>query len=453
MSSQNAQEYIQSIVEKIKIKDYDEPEFLQAVEEVLSSLEPVLKRHPEFIDVNLLERFCEPERQMLFKVSWIDDAGKYRVNRGYRIQFNGNIGPYKGGLRFHPNVNQSIMKFLGFEQTLKNSLTGLSIGGGKGGADFNPKGKSDREINRFCESFMLELYKHIGKDVDVPAGDMGVGEREIGYLFGMYRRIKGSFDNGALTGKGLSYGGSLLRPEATGYGVAYFADDILNYCKDSLEGKTVAVSGFGQVAWGVCKKMEQLGAKVVTLSGPEGYIYDKDGVIGEKVDYLVELSKEHRVGRILSYADKYKVPFYPSRKPWEVKVDIAIPSAIENDILIEDAKNIVNNGVKYVVEAANMPCSYEALAYLTSNGVLVGPAKAANAGGVAVSALEMSQNSIRLSWTAEEVDSKLKQIMKDIFLNSLNAAQSYGLGVNLIAGANIAGFEKISNAMMAQGYY
>lgn len=453
MSLQNAKTYIQSVIDKIKVKDGSEPEFIQAVEEVLSSMEPVIEKHPEYIEANLLERFCEPERQVMFKVPWIDDEGKKRVNRGYRVQFNGAIGPYKGGLRFHPSVNLSIIKFLGFEQTLKNSLTGLPIGGGKGGSDFDPRGKSDNEILRFCESFMIELYRHIGKDVDIPAGDIGVGAREVGYLFGIYRRIKGSYENGVITGKGLSFGGSILRPEATGYGVCYFANEILNYYKDTLEGKKVAVSGFGQVAWGICKKMEQLGAKVVTLSGPDGYIYDENGVVGEKVDYIVQLLKENKGARIKDYADKYNVPFYAGKKPWDAKVDIVIPAAIQNDILIDDAKAIVQNGVKYVVEAANMPCSNEALNYFIDNGMIVGPAKAANAGGVAVSALEMSQNSARLSWTPEEVDEKLKRIMKNIFANSMNAAQSYGFGENIVAGANIAGFKKVSEAMIAQGYY
>jgi len=453
MSSQNAREYIQAIMKKIKFKDFDEPEFLQTVEEFLNSMEPFFEQRPDFIEANLLERFLEPERQFLFKVPWIDDKGNYKVNRGYRIQFNGAIGPYKGGLRFHPTVDLNIMKFLSFEQTLKNSLTGLPIGGGKGGADFNPAGKSDNEILRFCENFMLELYKHIGRDIDVPAGDIGVGAREIGYLFGIYRRIKGSFENGVMTGKGLSFGGSILRPEATGYGVTYFANEMLTHRNDSIKDKTVVVSGYGQVAWGVCKKMEELGAKVVTLSGPDGYIYDTDGVSGEKVDFMVDLLKRNKGAGIKEYADKYNVPFYPSKKPFEIKADIIVPAAIENDIKIVDAKKIVANGVKYVVEAANMPCSNESEDYFVANNVFVGPSKAANAGGVAVSALEMSQNSMRLAWTAEEVDTRLKQIMKDIFNNSLNAAIKYGFGENLIAGANIAGFEKVSNAMMAQGYY
>ncbi len=446
-------EYIQSVIEKVKKVNANEPEFLQAVEEVLSSLEPVLEKHPEYIKVNLLERFCEPERQVMFKVPWIDDNGNYQVNRGFRVQFNGSFGPYKGGLRFHPSVNLSIIKFLAFEQTLKNSLTGLPIGGGKGGSDFDPREKSDNEILRFCESFMMELYRHIGKDVDVPAGDVGVGAREVGYLFGVYRRIKGSYENGVITGKGLPFGGSILRPEATGFGVTYFADEILKHNNDTLKGKTVAISGFGQVGWGVCKKMEELGAKVVTLSGPDGYIYDEDGVIGEKVDYLVEMLKINKGARVKDYADKYNVPFYEKKKPWETKVDIVIPAAIQNDVLIDDAKKIVENGTKYVVEAANMPCTNEALNYFLSQGVIVGPAKAANAGGVAVSALEMSQNSMRLFWTPEEVDAKLKQIMKNIFENSLKAANEYGFSENLVAGANIAGFAKVSQAMIAQGYY
>ncbi|MCX7695579.1 MAG: NADP-specific glutamate dehydrogenase [Caloramator sp.] len=445
-------DYVAQVIENVKKRNPHEPEFLQAVEEVLPSLIPVLEKHPEYIEENLLERFCEPERQVMFKVPWVDDQGNLHVNRGFRVQFNGAIGPYKGGLRFHPSVTLSVIKFLGFEQILKNSLTGLPIGGGKGGSDFDPRGKSDAEIMRFCQSFMTELYRHIGPDVDVPAGDIGVGAREIGYLYGHYRRIRGAFENGVLTGKGLSYGGSLIRPEATGYGVTYFCQEMLKHDGETFEGKTVAVSGFGNVAWGACKKVADLGGKVVTLSGPDGYIYDPDGVVGEKIDYLLEMRNSGR-DRVQDYADKFGVQFFPGEKPWGVKVDIVMPCATQNDIHLEHAKQIVANGVKYVCEGANMPCTNEAIQYFLDNGVVVGPAKAANAGGVATSALEMSQNSMRMSWTAEEVDQKLHQIMVNIYNNVVKASEEYGFGYNLVAGANIAGFIKVADAMHAQGNY
>jgi glutamate dehydrogenase (NADP+) len=455
MSNQqlSASQYIKEVLEKVKKRNSSELEFIQAVEEVLNSLGPVLEKHPEYINANLLERFCEPERQIMFRVPWVDDAGKVQVNRGFRVQFNGAIGPYKGGLRFHPSVYIGIIKFLGFEQILKNSLTGLPIGGGKGGSDFDPRGKSDAEIMRFCQSFMTELYRHIGPDVDVPAGDIGVGGREIGYLYGQYRRIRASFENGVLTGKGLSYGGSLIRPEATGFGVTYFAQEILKHEGDTFEGKTVAVSGFGNVAWGACRKVAQLGGKVVTLSGPDGYVYDPEGIVGEKIDYLVEMLNINKGARVKDYADKYGVQFFPGEKPWGVKVDIVMPCAVQNDIQLEHAKKIVEVGIKYVVEGANMPCTNEAVEYFQEHGVLVGPAKAAKAGGVATSALEMSQNSMRLQWTAEEVDEKLHQIMINIHNNAMKAAENYGFGYNLVAGANIAGFVKVAEAMHAQGNY
>jgi len=449
----NAKEYIERVIENVKKRNGNEPEFIQTVEEVLGSLTPVLEKHPEYIKTNLLERMCEPERQVSFKVPWVDDQGNVQVNRGMRVQFNGAIGPYKGGLRFHPSVYIGIIKFLGFEQIFKNSLTGLPIGGGKGGSDFDPRGKSDEEIMRFCQSFMTELYRHIGPDVDVPAGDIGVGGREIGFLYGQYRRIKGAFENGVLTGKGLAYGGSLIRPEATGFGVTYFAQEILKHEGESFEGKTVAVSGFGNVAWGACQKVADLGGKVVTLSGPDGYIYDPDGVTGEKIDYLVEMLNVNKGARVKDYADKYGVEFFEGQKPWNVKVDIVMPCATQNDISIEHAKQIVENGIKFVVEGANMPCTNEAVEYFLEKGVIVGPAKAANAGGVATSALEMSQNSMRLSWTKEEVDAKLHQIMVNIHNNAMNAAEAYGFGYNLVAGANIAGFLKVAEAMHAQGNY
>ncbi|WXR60712.1 NADP-specific glutamate dehydrogenase [Peptostreptococcaceae bacterium AGR-M142] len=444
--------YIENVLEKVKARNSAEPEFIQAVEEVLVSLKPVIEKHPEFVEANLLERICEPERQIMFRVPWVDDEGKLQVNRGFRVQFNGAIGPYKGGLRFHPSVYIGIIKFLGFEQIFKNSLTGLPIGGGKGGSDFDPRGKSDREILRFCESFMTELYRHIGPDVDVPAGDIGVGAREIGFLYGQYRRIRGAFENGVLTGKGLPYGGSLIRPEATGFGVTYFANEILKHENDTFEGKTVSLSGFGNVAWGAAKKIAELGGKAVTLSGPDGFIYDPDGIVGEKIDYMLEMRASGR-DKVKDYADKFGVEFFEGQRPWGIKVDIVMPSATQNEIRIEDAKKIVENGVKYVVEASNMPTTNEALAYLQDNKIIVGPAKAANAGGVATSALEMAQNSMRYSWTEEEVDAKLHQIMVNIHKNAMEASKEYGFGYNLVAGANIAGFKKVAEAMTAQGLY
>jgi len=448
----NPNAYIEEVLEKVKKRNSSEPEFLQAVEEVLKSLAPVLEKHPEYVAENLLERFCEPERQIMFRVPWVDDNGNLQVNRGFRVQFNGAIGPYKGGLRFHPSVYIGIIKFLGFEQILKNSLTGLPIGGGKGGSDFDPRGKSDAEIMRFCQSFMTELYRHIGPDVDVPAGDIGVGGREIGYLYGQYRRIRGAFENGVLTGKGLTYGGSLIRPEATGFGVTYFCNEMLKHEGTSFEGKTVAISGFGNVTWGTATKVTQLGGKVVTLSGPDGYVYDPNGVAGEKIDYLLEMRASGR-DRVQDYADKFGCEFFPGQKPWGVKADIVIPCATQNEIHLEDAKKIVANGTKFVCEAANMPCTNEALEYLQASNVVVGPAKAANAGGVGVSALEMAQNSQRLAWTAEEVDAKLHQIMVNIHDNAAKASETYGFGYNLVAGANIAGFVKVADAMHAQGNY
>jgi glutamate dehydrogenase (NADP+) len=446
-------EYIECVIENVKKKNPGEPEFIQAVEEVLPTLKPIIEKNPEYITKNILERFVEPERQIMFKVTWTDDQGKVQVNRGYRVQFNGSIGPYKGGLRFHNSVTLSVIKFLGFEQTLKNSLTGLPMGGGKGGSDFDPRGKSDAEILRFCQAFMLELYRHIGPDVDVPAGDIGVGGREIGYLFGYYRRIKGSFENGVLTGKGLPFGGSLIRPEATGYGIVYFCNEILKHEGDSIVGKTVASSGFGNVTWGVCAKVAELGGKVVTISGPDGYVYDPNGVVTpEKINYLVEMRNSGR-DKVKDYADKFGVEFFPGEKPWGRKVDIVMPCATQNDIHLEHAKMIVENKIKYVCEGANMPCTNEAVQYMMANNVLVGPSKAANAGGVSVSGLEMSQNSMRLSWTSEEVDQKLHQIMVNIHNNARDAAEAYGFGYNLVAGANIAGFDKVAKAMAAQGEY
>lgn len=445
--------YIHEVFEQVKLRNADQPEFLQTVEEVFKSLEPVIAKHPEYVKANLLARMAEPERQIMFRVPWIDNAGNLHVNRGFRVQFNGAIGPYKGGLRFHKSVNLSIIKFLGFEQTFKNSLTGLPIGGGKGGSDFDPTGKTDAEVMRFCQSFMTELYRHIGPDVDVPAGDIGVGGREIGYLYGQYRRIKGAFENGVLTGKGLSYGGSLIRPEATGFGVTYFTNEMLKANNETFEGKTVVLSGFGNVTWGTAIKVTELGGKVITISGPDGYIHDEAGISGEKIEFLLDLRAS---GKDIAapYADRFPgSKFYAGKKPWEVKGDICIPCATQNEIRIEDAKMIVANGTKFLCEAANMPCTNEAVDFFLEKGVIVGPSKAANAGGVATSALEMSQNSMRYAWTAEEVDAKLHQIMKNIHDNSAAAAKEYGLGYNLVAGANIAGFKKVAEAMLAQGDY
>ncbi len=446
----NAQKYCEELYRRVVERNANEPEFHQTVKEVLFSLVGVLDKHPEYIELGIVERLMEPERQFIFRVPWMDDSGKARMNRGFRVQFNSAIGPFKGGLRFHPSVNLSIMKFLGFEQIFKNSLTGLPIGGGKGGSDFDPRGKSDAEMMRFCQSFMTELYRFIGPDTDVPAGDLGVGGREIGYLFGQYKRIKGSYENGVLTGKGIPYGGSLARTEATGFGITYFCQAMLQSKGMSFDGKTVAVSGFGNVSWGVVSKVTELGGKVVTLSGPDGYIYDPDGVSGEKIEYMLEMRASCR-DMVQDYADKYGVKFFPGEKPWGVKVDVVIPCATQNDINTEDAKNIVANGVKFVCEGANMPCTNEAVDYFLEHGVYVGPSKAANAGGVATSALEMSQNSMRLSWTFEEVDQKLKTIMSNIYKNSSEAAEAFGHKDNLVVGANIAGFIKVAEAMKAQG--
>ena len=444
-------EYIERVLTNLKAKNTDQPEFIQAVEEVLESLEPVIKAHPEYEDMAILERLTEPERTLMFKVPWMDDQGKVQVNRGYRIQFSSAIGPYKGGLRFHPSVNLGIIKFLGFEQVFKNSLTGLPIGGGKGGSDFDPQGKSDAEVMRFCQSFMTELYRHIGPSVDVPAGDIGVGGREIGYLFGQYKRIKDAYENGVLTGKGMTYGGSLIRPEATGFGAVYYGKEVLAHFNDTYEGKTIAVSGYGNVAWGVCIKAKEYGAKVVSISGRDGYVYDPDGInTDEKIDFLLKIRSSNDV-KLKDYAEKFGCEFHPGEKPWGLKVDMAFPCATQNEIGEEEAKQLIANGCKYIIEGANMPSTPEAIAYFTANGGTLGPAKAANAGGVAVSGLEMSQNSERLSWTFEEVDEKLKNIMKSIFAQIDGAAKEYGVEGNYVAGANIAGFLKVAKSMMAQG--
>ncbi len=445
--------YIERVIEDVKRKHASEPEFIQTVTEVLTSIAPVVEKHPEYEKAAILERMVEPERQIIFRVAWVDDNGQTQVNTGYRVQFNGAIGPYKGGLRFHPSVYLGIIKFLGFEQTFKNSLTGLPIGGGKGGSDFDPRGKSDGEIMRFCQAFMTELYRHIGPDVDVPAGDIGVGGREIGYLYGQYKRIKAVWENGVLTGKGLEYGGSLIRPEATGFGATYYVTEVLKHCNDDIKGKTVAVSGFGNVAWGVCKKVAELGGKVVTISGPDGYVYDPDGVVTEeKINYLLEMRASGR-DKAQDYADKFGCQFFAGKKPWEVKVDICMPCATQNEVNLDEAKKIVANGTKYYIEVANMPTTDDGMEFIKENSLIIGPSKAVNAGGVAVSALEMAQNSMRYSWSEEEVDEKLKGIMTNIHKVSVEAAEEYGLGYDLVSGANIAGFMKVAKAMMAQGIY
>ena len=448
MAIKNA--YLKEVMAKVEKRNPGEPEFHQAVAEVLESLEPVIEKRPEFIKSGVIDLIVEPERIIKFRVPWVDDNGNVQVNRGFRVQFNSAIGPYKGGLRFHPSVYEGIIKFLGFEQIFKNSLTGLPMGGGKGGSDFDPTGKSDREVMSFCQSFMTELQKYIGPDTDVPAGDIGVGAREIGYLFGQYKRLRDEF-TGVLTGKGLPYGGSLIRPEATGFGAVYYAVEMLKDFGEDVKGKTFAVSGFGNVAWGVVKKVTDLGGKVVTISGPDGYIYDENGInTEEKINYLLEMRASCR-NKVQDYADKFGVPFYAGEKPWGVKVDVVMPCATQNEVTIEDAKKIVANGIKYYVEVSNMPTTADAVALLKENKIIVAPSKAVNAGGVAVSGLEMSQNSMRYSWSAEEVDEKLHGIMKNIYSVSINAAREYGMEGDLIAGANIAGFIKVAEAMLAQG--
>lgn len=437
-------------LEIVKKRNPGEAEFHQCVEEILVTLEPVLEKYPEYVESGVIDRLLEPDRQIMFRVPWIDDNGKVQVNRGFRVQFNNAIGPYKGGIRFHPTVYNGIIKFLGFEQIFKNALTTLPIGGGKGGSDFDPRGKSDGEVMRFCQSFITELYKYIDADTDVPAGDMGVGGREIGYMFGQYKRLTDKWE-GVLTGKGVGWGGCIGRTEATGFGIVYFCENMLNAHGTTIKGKTVAVSGFGQVSWGTVTKIDQLGGKVVTISGPDGYIYDEAGVTGEKIDYMLELRSSAN-DIVAPYADKFPgAKFFPGEKPWGVKVDIVIPCATQNEIHLEDAKKIVANGVKFVNEGANMPTTLDAMKYLMDNGVIMGPSKAANAGGVAVSALEMSQNSMRLEWTFEEVDKKLSDIMASIFNACAGAAKEFNMEGNYVAGANIAGFLKVAKAMKAQG--
>ena len=426
----------------------------QLTQDILDTEPAVAQNEKAYRSNVLLERLVVPDRQIQFRVPWMDDKGEWHINNGYRVQFNNAIGPYKGGLRFQKNVTIDTIKFLGFEQIFKNSLTSLPMGGGKGGADFDPTGKSDAEIMRFCQSFMTKLFHYIGPDVDVPAGDMGVGGREIGYLFGQYKAIVGTYANGVLTGKGLSFGGSLIRPEATGFGATYFLEEVLKHEGESIEGKTFAISGFGNVAWGAVKKISELGGKVLTISGPDGFIIDKDGVsTDEKINYMLEMRASNR-NRVQDYADKFKCEFVAGKKPWgNVKADIYMPCATQNEIQLEDAKKMVELGIKYLNEVSNMPSTNEAIACLQENGVLVAPSKAVNAGGVATSGLEMSQNSARLQWSAAEVDNKLKGIMAGIHSQITNALDSYGLGYNLVAGANLAGFKKVADAMMSEGIY
>jgi glutamate dehydrogenase (NADP+) len=442
-------EYINKLLAQVKAKNPAEPEFHQAVQEVAESLDVVLERHPEYRSAKILERMVEPERTITFRVPWMDDQGEVHINRGFRVEFNSAIGPYKGGLRFHPSVNLGILKFLGFEQIFKNALTTLPMGGGKGGSDFDPKGKSDNEVMRFCQSFMTELFRHIGPDTDVPAGDIGVGGREIGFLFGQYKRLRNEF-SGVLTGKGLNWGGSLIRPEATGFGAVYFAKEMLKTKGESIDGKVFAVSGFGNVAWGAVTKINQLGGKVVTLSGPDGFVYDKDGISGEKIDYMLKLRASAQ-DAVEPYAKEYKVPFYASKRPWSIKVDVAMPCATQNELDGNDARELVKNGCICVCEGANMPTTLEGYKVFTEAKILYSPGKASNAGGVATSGLEMSQNSMRLPWSKDEVDKRLHEIMIRIHDTCLSTAERFGLKGNYVVGANIAGFLKVADAMMDQG--
>ncbi|URW79491.1 NADP-specific glutamate dehydrogenase [Xiashengella succiniciproducens] len=439
---------MQDFLENVRLRTPGEDEFHQAVQEFVESIWDFYIQNPQYQKAAILERMTEPERSLIFRVPWVDDSGKVHVNRGYRVQFNSAIGPYKGGIRFHSNVNLSTLKFLGFEQTFKNSLTSLPMGGGKGGADFNPRGKSDMEIMRFCQSYMAEMFRHIGPDTDIPAGDIGVGQREVGYMFGMYKKLTNEF-TGVLTGKGREYGGSLIRPEATGYGVIYFINEILARHNDSISGKTVAISGFGNVAWGTAKKASELGAKVVTISGPDGYVYDPDGISGEKVDFMLQL-RASNMDTVKPFAEKFGVQYFPGKKPWEQKVDIAIPCAIQNELDLEDAKMLVANGCKLIAEASNMGLTTDATIYALKH-IIFAPGKAVNAGGVSVSGLEMTQNSMRIGWTKEEVDAKLKQIMTNIHETCVKFGEEPDGEINYQKGANISGFVKVAEAMLAQG--
>jgi len=440
---------MKEFMQKVEARNPGQPEFLQAVQEVVETVWDVYKNNPRFVKNNILERIIEPERVVMFRVPWVNDKGEVCVNRGYRVQYNSAIGPYKGGLRFHPSVNLSILKFLGFEQIFKNSLTTLPMGGGKGGSDFDAKGKSEGEMMRFSQAFMQELFRHIGAETDVPAGDIGVGAREVGWMFGMYKKLANHF-TGVITGKGLNWGGSLIRPEATGFGVVYFCEEQLKTQKQTLKGKRVAVSGFGNVSWGAVQKATELGAKVVTLSGPDGYIYDEKGISGEKIEYMVEMRLSNN-DKVKDYADKYKVPFFPGKRPWEQKVDIALPCATQNELNEADAKALVANGVICVTEGANMPCTPEAIHVFQKAKILFAPGKASNAGGVATSGLEMSQNAMHLNWTREEVDEKLHNIMRNIHAACVEHGKEGKGYVNYVKGANIAGFLKVANAMCDQG--
>ena len=447
--------YIERVLNDVKTKNANEPEFLQTVEEVLTSLEPVINAHPEYEKAALLERMVEPERTIEFRVTWEDDKGEWHVNRGYRVQYNAALGPYKGGLRFDPSVNLSIIKFLGFEQVYKDALTCLPIGGAKGGSDFDPRGRSDAEVMRFCQAFMTELYRHIGQDIDCPAGDLGVGGREIGYLYGQYRRLVGAAEFGALSGKAVCTGGSILRPEATGYGAVYYLVEALKHDGEKLEGKRIAMSGYGNVGWGIMKKSAELGAKVTYFAGPDGYIHDPEGVCtDEKLNFILEMRAKDPM-HCKPYADKFGCEFVPGEKCWGVKdVDIYMPAATQNDVKMESAKKIAESGVKYYIEVANMPTTNDALEFLKEQKhMVVAPSKAVNACGVSVSELEMAQNAQRIYWNAEEIDAKMQSIMKNIYNASVEAAERYGLGYDLVAGANIAGFQKVADAMMAQGIF
>lgn len=451
MSNNKYQAQIDSFMEKARAMNPNEPEFLQAVQEVVETVIPYIEEHPRYKAANILDRIVEPERVIMFRVPWTDDQGNVHVNRGYRVEFNSAIGPYKGGLRFHPTVNLSVLKFLGFEQIFKNSLTTLPMGGGKGGSDFDPKGKSDREVMSFCQSFMTELARHIGPNTDVPAGDIGVGGREIGYMFGQYKRIRNEF-TGVLTGKGLNWGGSLIRPEATGYGAVYFAENMLNRVGDSIHGKCVVVSGSGNVAQYAIEKVTHLGGKVVTASDSSGFIYDPNGIHAEKLDFLKELKNVKR-GRIKEYADEFGVEFFEGQRPWHVDcaIDVALPCATQNELNSSDAEALIKSGVKAVAEGANMPCTPDAVGLLQENGVIFAPGKAANAGGVATSGLEMSQNSLRMNWSRKEVDTRLHTIMKDIHEACVQYGRDEHGVVDYVKGANLAGFVKVADSMIDQG--
>lgn len=440
---------LEQLMQQLEAKHRGQEEYLQAVREVLTTIQEVYAQHPEFEKAKIAQQLVEPDRIFTFKVAWVDDQGDVQVNLGYRIQYNNAIGPYKGGIRFHPSLSISVLKFLGFEQTFKNALTTLPMGGAKGGADFDPKGKSPNEVMRFCQAFMLELWRHIGENTDIPAGDIGVGAREVGYLYGMYRKLAQK-NTGVFTGKGLEYGGSLIRPEATGFGGLYFVNQMLQTAHLDIKGKTIALSGFGNVAWGAVQKATEMGAKVVTISGPDGYIYDENGISGEKIDYMLQL-RDSRNDVVAPYAEKYGVPFYPNKRPWEVKVDIALPCATQNELNAADAQQLIDNGVTCVAEISNMGCTPEAIALFHKHKVLYAPGKAVNAGGVATSGLEMSQNATHLNWTAQEVDDRLKQIMNGIHEQCVQYGSESDGYINYVKGANVAGFLKVAKAMLAQG--